>query len=145
MYGGWPWGMMAETGESRRYTVAKHLSGPFFNFLLFPVISLLCHICCTLYFFILRQCPCLLSMAVALSTSLRSDCKSRRFDNQFYICEAMWDIDKFITCVFEVLKLSRWLTPVWGRATCQCLCKLCTVKALDVVNWWWSVKVMVTD
>lgn len=45
-------------------------------------------------------------MTVALPTSLRPDWIGRRFDLQFCACDSVQGINKVVTLVFEVLKLS---------------------------------------
>lgn len=55
-------------------------------------------------FLILQQPPCLLSLAVALSTSQQPDRISRRVDIQFCEDDSVWGV---VARAFEVLTLSR--------------------------------------
>lgn len=73
------------------------------------LVAMLCHRHDTapFCFLILQQCPCLLSLAVALSTSLQADWISCRFDIQFRACNCVRGVTRVIPRVFEVLKLSR--------------------------------------
>lgn len=77
--------------------------------LLNPTVALLCCSRSTapFHFLILRPRKRLLSLAGALSTSLRADCLSSWFDIQFCTCDSVRGVATVIIWVFEIHKLSR--------------------------------------